>query len=138
MPRCTKRTGRGLGLSGSQSLERVQYVSDCADFFESLRRNFLARYFLQLNQQIDGIDAVNFQILIQIRIQCDRGFLDVKLLDKDVTNLCKKAVLVHSRIVDGLSGKLHVRQLTSNEIQQCAIQLVPKAPFVHRSRYEVS
>ena len=68
--------------AGEQTLDRIHNVIDAAHRLELLRLDLLAGQLLQVHHQIDGVYAVELEILIEAGLWDDGLFVDLEQLDK--------------------------------------------------------
>ena len=67
---------------GQQTLDRIHHVVDAAHRLELFRLDLLAGQLLQVHHQIDGVYAVELEILIEAGLGGDGLFVDLEQLDE--------------------------------------------------------
>ena len=65
---------------GRQRLDRIDDVVDRADVLECLRLNLPAGDFLERQEQVDGVDAVEVEIGVQVGVGHDLPRLELELI----------------------------------------------------------
>ncbi len=93
--------------AGEQTLDRIHHVIDAAHRLELVRLYLLAGQLLQVHHQIDGIYAVELEILIEACLGSDGLFIDFEQLDEGGFDLGKDVVTGHG---SGLPFRLGLHQ----------------------------
>ena len=93
--------------AGEQTLDRIHNVIDAAHRLEFFRLYLLAGQLLQVHHQIDGIYAVELEILIEACFGSDGLFIDFEQIDEGGFDLGKDVVTGHG---SGLPFRLGLHQ----------------------------
>ena len=70
------------GLRVEQPIDRLDHIAHGAHRLEFLGGNLLAGLALDMVDQVDGIDAVDLQVLIKVGFQADALRLQLKQFDQ--------------------------------------------------------
>src|ERR1043165_6244551 len=82
-------------LAGQQPVYRDTDVADGAHALELLGLDALAGHFLQLDDQVDGVDAVEVEIAVKVRLGRDARRVDLEFVGEQLAELRQKLGIIH-------------------------------------------
>src|SRR5436190_18073194 len=92
-----RAAAREPGMSGGeQAVDRHHHVVDRPDAAEFVRLDALAGHFLQLDGEVDGIDAVEIEVAVEVRFRRDARRIDLDGVGEELAQAREDLGLRHA------------------------------------------